>query len=85
MYGQVIFDDVILYCIMQCSIWVYHYPTYGDDMRSKLFVPGAEQLRKLLYVGPSGYTFGKNCSKSNENPEGITTSEETSEVVFSRG
>ena len=50
-----------------------------------LSVPGAEQLRKLLSVGPWGYVFSKNCSKPNDNPEGKNTLEETTKACFSRG
>ena len=31
-------------------------------------VPGAEKLQKLTSVGPWGYIFSNNCSKSNDNP-----------------
>ena len=33
-----------------------------------LSVPGAENLQKLFSVGPYGYVFSSNCSKSNDNP-----------------
>ena len=39
-------------------------------MSQAFSVPGAEQLQKLLSVGPSGYIFSNNCSKSNDNPKG---------------
>ena len=31
-------------------------------------VPRAGKLQRLLSVGPQGYMFSKNCSKSNDDP-----------------
>ena len=64
-----IFLGIYLYCIMfllaarsPCRIATQSTAT------TTFSVPGAEQLQKLLSVGPQGYISSKNCSKSNGNP-----------------
>ena len=48
-------------------------------------VPGAERLQKLLSIGPWGYILSKNCSKSNDNPEGEKHRKKPRVLVLSRG
>ena len=44
-----------------------HYPKYDDNVFQAFSIPGPETLQKLLSIG---LCFSKNCSTSNDNPEG---------------
>ena len=47
-------------------------------------VPETDELQKLLSVGPEGYAFSKQCSKSNDNPWGKTLRNQL-QMLFSAG
>ena len=72
----IIISNIIIMIIIMIYIYIYiyiytysiHYPKYDDNVCSNLSAPGAEQLQKLLSVGPEDYMFSKNCSKSTDDP-----------------
>ena len=48
-------------------LYVYYYYGPASCYSRCPSVSGAEQFQKLLSVGPEGYMFSNNCSKSNDN------------------